>query len=105
MSPKPAAKGGSALARMAAQMAAETSDDAPVVASKWKPGTAAPADAERIFEDLDVPAPAPAQKPKPDLSHVPPPLLEKAPTGPAPSDGGHHRATVFVLNTARYEQI
>ncbi len=59
MSPKPAAKGGSALARMAAEMAAETSDDAPVVASKWKPGTAAPADAERIFEDLDVPAPAP----------------------------------------------
>ncbi len=29
----------------------------------------------------------------------------KAACGPAPSDGGHHRATVFVLNTARYEQI
>jgi uncharacterized protein YaaQ len=29
----------------------------------------------------------------------------KAACGPAPSDGTHHRATVFVLNTARYEQI
>jgi uncharacterized protein YaaQ len=29
----------------------------------------------------------------------------KSACGPAPADGSHRRATVFVLNTVRYEQI